>query len=270
MPAWRSPRVRLGVTASLIVLIACAIVLTPYLLHDDDAEAPDTLNSEIASVDLPQSEPDTTPRSLKRPLVMPVAFSPPPEFSWSSLVDTSGSDGGAGLSPDTTSEPVIDWLGQNPLVGQGIVWPETDCSDCEPAPRQRYQATHPLFIELGTAAPAGGGGGGAPGATELPSLTVTDYEPPIIPGNGPGDSGPNTQSGPSENGDPGPPNPPGQPGGPTGPNEPNDPRDPDGPEEPDPTPPDVVQVPEPASFVMAGMGALSFMIRARLARKRRG
>jgi hypothetical protein len=270
MPAWLSPRVRLGVTASLIVLIACAIVLTPYLFHEDDAEAPGTLASEIASVDLPTSQAPEMRRSLKHPLVMPVAFSPSQPLSWQTILDTSGSDGEPGPSPSTSPEPEIDWLGQNPLVSQGIVWPAVDCGDCGPAPRNGFQVTHPLFIELGTAGAPGGGGGGAPGPTAFPSVTITDYEPPPMPGNGPGDQGANTQSNPPDDGDP---KPPGQPIGPTGPNDPNapnGPRDPNGPTEPDPTRPDVVQVPEPTSFVIAGMGALSFMIRARLARQRRG
>lgn len=262
MPAWLSPRVRLGATVLLIVLIACAIVLTPYLFHDE-ADAPDSLTSASATVDLSASSSPSLPRRATSHPFIPVAYPHSNELSLPTNSDTYASDSDSESDPsaETTAEPVIDWLGQNPLAGQGIAWPLSDCLDCGPTPRQPRQFTHLLFFEITPGgAPGGGGGGGAAGPTELPPVTVTDFEPPTTAGDGPGD-GTSTPPGP-ENGPPDGRTGPDQPNGPKGPGDPGDPIG------PDPHEPPVVQVPEPASFVMAGAGALSFMIRAHLSRKR--
>jgi hypothetical protein len=270
MPAWLSPRVRLGATASLIVLIACALLLTPHLFHDDDADAPVSLTSESASVDLLAPSPlsPVLPRRVPRLAIdgsVP-GSSPPSRALWlRNDLDSPANDTESDSSPAAAPDPVVDWVGQNPFAAQGVAWPLFDCPDCGPTPRLSSQFTHPLFFEIAAGGGPGGGvgGGRAPDSDTLPPVTVTDFDTPPTSGNGPGDQ---TSSTPD---DPGPP----RDGGPkppidlNGPEGPGDPHNPDG---PDPGTPEVVQVPEPSAFVMAGMGVLSVMTRARLARKRRG
>jgi hypothetical protein len=166
-----------------------------------------------------------------------------------SPASNSESDSSGDAAPDS----VVDWLGQNPLAAQGITWPLPDCLDCNSTPRSQF--THPLFFEIVSGGGSGGGGGSesTPGTDALPPVIVTDFAPPTDKGNGPGDQGgPSTSDGPS----------------------PSNPRDrptsdPTDPNEPDPQPTDVLQVPEPSTLIMAGAGALGFMIRGRLTRKRR-
>ena len=287
MPAWLSPRVRLGVTASLIVLIACALLLTPHLFHDDDPDAPGSLTTESASIDLPPASlPSSTLPVLPRLVTSPAIDNPapgalPPLHSPSPATGADGTEGGSDSSADTAPDIVLDWLAQNPLADQGIALPSSDCVDCDSTPRQVARlstANGPLFA-LG---PGGGGGGGGGGsfASGLSAGTsgLVDTSTPTNQGSGPRDRGVSTP--PVDGGSPGGPNPPGnppgQPIGPTGPNGPKgpegpgDPNDPENPDGPGPHDPPVAQVPEPSSLIVAGAGALSFMIRARLARKRRG
>jgi PEP-CTERM motif len=270
MPAWLSPRVRLGVTVSLIVLIACAIVLTPYLFHDD-ADAPGSLTSESASIDLLPSSPPppVLPRSVRPAIdgLVPLSLPPSREASLPNGSDTYASEAATDSSPDDAAKPVPDWFEPSALAAQGIPWSSIDCVDCGPTPSQvAMLKQQPIYLS-----PGGGSGGGGGGGLAAPSMvspaTVTDVEPPTAQGDGPGD-GPSTPPGPPGNGPNPPTNPPTTPVAPTDPHGPEGPGDPGDPIEPDPHEPPVVQVPEPASLVMAGAGALSFMIRGHLSRKR--
>jgi hypothetical protein len=184
--------------------------------------------------------------------------------------DTYGNESASGSSPNNASDPVVDRLGQNPLASQGIALPLSDCVDCNATPRNvaaLSTANGPMFAS----GPGGGGGGGGfaqgPGSS-TPALLDTNT--PTTPGSGSGDRG-GSPPPPDDGGGPKPPaDPPVRPISPTGPNDPDGPDDPGNPLGPGPQPPEVVQVPEPSALVTAGMGALSFMIRVRLARKRRG
>ena len=295
MPAWLSPRVRLGVTASLIVLIACALLLTPHLFHDDDPDAPGSLTTESASIDLPPASPPSStllvlPRQVTSPAIdYPAPGALPPLHSPSPATGADGTDGGSDSSADTAPDIVLDWLAQNPLADQGIALPSSDCVDCDSTPRQVARlstANGPLFA-LGPGGGGGGGGGGVGGsASGLSAGTsgLVDTSTPTTQGSGPGDQSVSTP--PDDRGNPGGPNPPGnppgQPIGPTGPNgpdgpkgpggpgDPTGPNDPGNPDAPGPHDPPVAQVPEPSSLIVAGAGALSLMIRAHRARKRRG
>ena len=263
--------------ASLILLIAGALLVTPQLFHDDNANAPGSLTSVNASIDLHSASPPPSPvvpRYVPRLLTRDALSSPslPPPTRDASLPTGSDTHPGEPVSdslPDRASDPVVDWLGQNPLAAQGIALPLSGCVDCDTTPRHVTKlstANGPMFAS----GPGGSGGGFAPGpGSNTPGLVNPNT--PTTPGSGPGDQGSTpADDGGNPGGPPPPTNPPGEPISPPGPNGPDGPRDPGDPTGPDPQPPEVVQVPEPSALVMAGMGALSFMIRARLARKRRG
>ena len=266
MPVWLTPRIRLGATAVLIVLIAGALLVTPQLFHDDNANAPGSLTSVNASIDLHTVPP---PPSRKPPIVLPhVVLSEPDSTLPSQSLRQGARNGDAAASTSSTQADQ-----------------STQASDAEPDPEsQATQAAQdstndsagpsyslasdgsssggsaPSAANGSLVSPSGGGGaggprggtpkqqqpiplgydnGGSPGPVLVPPVTPPPViQPVVLPPNG------------SVNGDfSGPP-----------------PTDPPG---PPPIDPPVVQVPEPTSFVMAGMGALGFMIR-RLARKRRG
>ena len=292
MPAWLSPRVRLGVTASLIVLIACALLLTPHLFQDDDPDSPASLTTESASIDLPPaSTPPSTlpvlPRQVTPPAIdNPVPSALPPLHTPPPATGAHGTGGGSDSSADTAPDIVLDWLAQNPLADQGIALPSSDCVDCDSTPRQVARlstANGPLFALGPGGGGGGGGGGGSASGLSAGTSGLVDSSTPVQ-GSGPADQGVSTPPDDGGNpGDPNPPgNPPGQPIGPTGPNgpdgpkgpegpgDPTNPNDPENPDGPGPHDPPVAQVPEPSSLIVAGAGALSFMIRAHLARKRRG
>ncbi|HVQ16042.1 MAG TPA: PEP-CTERM sorting domain-containing protein [Vicinamibacterales bacterium] len=269
MPAWLPPRVRLGVTASLVVLIACTLLVAPHLFHDGAAGAPSSLTTESASIDLPLASPPSSPvlpNQISGPAVeTPAPFSLPPSRNPSSAPrsDSHATAAEPNVPPAGASAAVINWAGQNSLATQGIAWPLSDCLDCISTPGQvaTFSANGARF--------AGGGGGFASGAgSGAPGLADTSN--PTTPGSGPSDQ---VLAPPGGGSNPGGPNlpttPPNRPVTLTGP-EGSDDGDPGDPIGPDPQQPPMVQVPEPASLVMAGAGALTLMIRARLARKRRG
>jgi len=260
MPAWLTPRIRLGATALLIVLIAGALLVTPQLFHEDNAHAPGSLTSVNASIDLHTVPP---PPSRKPPIVLPHVVLDEPDVTprppsprrlspgdvasqTAAQADSADStESGSDLRSPTDQRSTGDSAGPSYSLGSdgsagpnqsaanGVMVPPSGCADCSSGgPRggtPKPQQPIPLGYD--------NGGGSAPGPVAVPSITPPSVIQPIAPppnGSGSGD-------------DPGPPIEP--------PIEPPD--------------PPVVQVPEPTSFVMAGMGALGFMIR-RLARKRRG
>jgi len=264
MPAWLTPRVRLGATASLIVLIAAALGVTPHLFHDDAADAPGSLSSLNSSIDLhavpppPSRKPpivlphivlseiDSTPRPPSGPLSPPrgaadggASYSTQtdsPESAQSAESDQTsqageGSQGdSAGPSYSLASDGSQGGGGGAPFAANGILVPPSAASGGLRGGAPKQQQPIPLGYDSGGVPPP-------PPPVVVPSVVPPVVVQPVtLPPNGSG-SGDN-------------------PGDPPPPIKPPD--------------PPVVQVPEPASLAMAGLGALSFMIRARLAPKRRG
>jgi hypothetical protein len=265
MPVWLTPRVRLGVTASLIALITCGLLVTPYLFHDDAAGTSDSLTSVNASIDLHTVPP---PPSRKPPIVLPhlVLSEPdstlPPQSLRQSarngggLASTGSTQGAQSTQGDQQADPVSTAQAAQDSTtysaGPSYSLASDGSSSGGAAPSAATGSLAPPSVG-GVGGDAGGtrvgspkqqqpvplgyGSGGSPAPVSIPPVVPPPViQPVVLPPNG------------SVNGDfSGPP--------------PTDP--------PPPIDPPVVQVPEPTSFVMAGVGALGFMIR-RLARKRRG
>ncbi len=272
MPAWLTPRVRLGVTASLVVLIACTLLVAHDLFHDGAADAPSSLTTESASIDLPLAAPPSSPvvpDQISGPAVeTPVPFSLPPSRNPSSAPrsDSHGTAAESDWPPAGMPAAVVNWAEQNTLAMQSIEWPLSDCLDCSSAPGQ-------VAVFSANGAMFGGGFGGGVGFASGAGIGATglaDTSNPTTPGSGLSDQGMLAPSGGSNPDSLNlPTTPPDQPVALMGP-EGSDDGDPGNPIGPDPQQPPMVQVPEPASLGMAGAGALTVLIRARLARKRRG
>lgn len=271
MPVWLTPRVRLGVTAALIVLIACGLLVTPYLFHDDVADAPTSLTSINSSVDLHTVPP---PPSRKPPIVLPhvvlsdIDSTPrPPSGPLSQRRGVAGGD----ASGSTTSSTQAD----SPESTQSAESDQTSQAD----QNSQGDSAGPSYTLASDGSPGGGSSGGSPGGGGAPFGANGILVPPSA-GSGDTRGGTPKQQQPiplGYNSGVVPPPPPPVvippvvppvvvqpvtlPTVGSGPG--------DNPGDPPPDPP-VVQVPEPASLAMAGIGALGFIIRARRARKRRG
>lgn len=249
MPAWLSPRVRLGVMASVIVVIVCALLLTP---GSSDSDPPP--GSVATSVPTPTIEPSgaTLPPTYRTPMrALPQAVvdsfaltgrserlkitesswrnSSPPS-STGSLPGVEASTQLVGADPATWSglQATPDGFGEFVLADRGIHLDWHGCADCDtPGPINR--------VPWGGVGWPGGGGGEAPpnGLTESgnpsPEL-LDDVDGSPLPG---GDS-------------------------------PNDPPDSEGPR---PQPPDPVPVPEPSTVTLM-CAAFSVMIGTSRARRR--
>ena len=203
-----------------------------------------------------------------------------------------GTDAASDWSSYGTPDPLVDLLAQNPLLAQGIALPPPACMDCASSPRPSLFFPSPILYGLVSRSGAGVGGGAAGSGALLP-LIASDLDTATTQGKGTSDavSAPHGRSGhspdnstgdgpdnstehgpdsmehgrdtstddPPANWPTGPAHPsgtygPGQPGDLTGVGEPGAP---------------VQQVPGPSSLIIAGAGALSFMIRAHFARKKR-
>ena len=265
MPAWLTPRIRLGATASLIVLIAVGLLVTPQLFHDDDADAPVSLTSVNSSVESATrslrhrvagrrlccltsvlDKPDSTPRPPS-----PRQLSPTGGASASTQADPPTSE----QESPTAQDSAHDSFGPSySLASDGSAG-----ADGSTGPGQF--AANGLVVP-----PSGGASGGPRGAARNSSSRCLLAMAPAVAVHPvllcrPGDRTcqrdsnrsrchPMVQAAVMMRGH-------------------RKARHPSIRRSEPPDPP-MVQVPEPTSFVMAGMGALSFMIRARLARKRRG
>jgi hypothetical protein len=251
MPTWLSPRVRLGVTASVIVVSVCTFLLTTG--RTDSESSPSSVATPDTEPPPPRatatSLPDTPMPALPQAVITALGLGSS-DSSTGALPDipastpgnaaskgdrfesTWGTDASSqliGLNPDALSglDAASDVFGEFVLAEQAIdlEWP--GCADCGP------QGPSNLVPWGGTSLP--GAGSGAPGGevnlTELGNPSAEEiprFELPLPPG-----------------GDPTP--------------EPPD-------EEPLPKPP-VVPVPEPSSATLMG-AALSLLIGATRARKR--
>ena len=266
MSARLLPRVRLGVMASVFVLILCALLLTPH--GYDNRHTPDPDSRPSAAIDRIEATPQTTNSpELEPPATDPLtsfSVAPSPITLTTNVAQTTAeSDGALDSSSPAVSEPAFDWLGANPLADHGILMPLPGCRDCDPVPGQSA-GLFPSSISGGAAGSGGGGGtGGGGGAGQARSLgltiPLTDSNPLIFSDNIVGGGDPGASAPPLDTKRP-----------PDGPNVGNG----GTPVQPialiDPRPPDVAQVPEPTALVLTGAGALGFMIRVGLARKRRG
>ena len=182
--------------------------------------------------------------------------------------------------PDSDETKTLDWLEQSALANYGVMMPPTGCVDCDAAPYQVARLGSHDGILMGVSGGGGGGGvvvgsgggvvgesGGGIGVGTGPSIQtlvspITGTED--VPFGGVGSGAPSTPQG-GRGGDEG--------GRGRGGNLPNG--LPDSVVLPDPKAlhtvlPPAVSVPEPSSFVMAGIGLAGFLAGRRFSRKQRG
>ena len=235
MPAWLSPRVRLGVMASGTVVIVCALLLTPGSSDSD----PPPGSGATPTIEPPRATPSPTSRTrvhaLPQAVVTALALTPSESSpSESSPSESSTSESTTGALPGLAASTQLDlanpetWTGlqETPDVfgefvlgdrGIRLDWP--GCADCAtPGPTN-------MVPWGGVGSPGGGGGTGREGDGAGGSPALSEVPPP----------GDLTQSGnpspsPPWGGDPTP-----------------DPHDGD---RPDPEPPGVVPVREPSTVTL--------------------
>ncbi len=259
MPTWLSPRVRLGVTASVIIVILCTLLLTadrsdndssPSSVTTPDNESPPASATEPSSSGTPMPalpQAVITALNLGQPLdsatdALPGTAAPATDLAGltqdvlAPLLDRDVSTDLAALSPETLSgvQDASAGFGDLVLAQPGIHLNWTGCTECEP------EGPTSLVPWGGITLP--GGGGGESGVVSLltqsgnPSpVVIPPFVEPLPPGGNPPGGNP--------------------PGG-----------DPDPPEEPRPKLP-VVPVPEPSTVTLAG-AALGLVIGGARGRKR--
>ena len=255
MSAWLSPRVRLGVTASVVLVIVCTLLLTA--VRSDYSQPPGYVGTpEIEPLGAPAAAPSSslTPMPALPQAVVTALGLRPSDSSTDALPGTAASmsssadfeldvitsmpDGGestelAGQDSELSSLQLTpDGFGEFVLAERGIHFDWKGCTECErPGPTN--------LVPGGGVGMPGSGGGGPAGVSYLPelgnqsSVEIPGLEETLPPGGNPPE------------GDPTP-----------------DPPD----DEPRPKPPGV-PVPEP-STVMLMSAALSLVIGGTRARKR--
>ncbi len=203
MPAWLSPRVRLGMMVSVIAASVCAHLLTPARSESDDHQ-PDALDRPVASTASPAATASSTHAS--RPIVLPQAVinslglrSSGPSSEASSGTASSGSSKSAAADPDAWSRLAVeDTYGELVLAERGIALTWPGCLDCT-APHASQIPFGPVFTRAGGSGSSGGAGsvgglGNAGGAGFLSDATppngLTEFGDPSLQalgrGNGPG------------------------------------------------------------------------------------
>jgi PEP-CTERM motif-containing protein len=243
MPAWLSPRVRLGVMVSVIGLIVCALLLTPSRSDNDD-DPPDALVQPSVSTAPVTATPLATYKPRAVALPQTVINTLRLRSSESSNVPLPGASGSVQLGspePETWSSlpGAPDLFGDFVIAERGIVlnWP--GCADCD--------ASRPRSI-----LPWGGVGWPEAGGGITEDGPLPDLAPPI----GVTELGNSSLEENGGDGD-GPPRHP-----------PTDPPPGDD-DDPDPEEPPNVPVPEPSTVSLIAVAAFGAMVRARRVRKRK-
>lgn len=254
MPAWLSPRVRLGVMVSVIVLIVCALLLTPGRSDGDD-DPPDALAQSTAASAPATATPLATykPRAVALPqAVITTLRLRSSESSNDPLPGASGSGHWGSPEPETWSSlpGAPDMFGDFVLADRGILlnWPE--CADCDGS---RLRSIGP-WGGVGWS----GAGGGVTEDGPLPDLTppngVTELANLSLEGTGDGDGDLSTPLR-YPRIDP-----------PPGDDDDSDPRTRESMRSPEQPP--VVPVPEPSTLSLMTVAAFGLMVRARRMPKR--
>jgi hypothetical protein len=251
MPAWLTPRVRLGVMVSIIGLIVCALLLTPGR-SDNDGDAPDALAPPTVSTAPVVATPLATykPRAIALPQVVIETLrlrsseSANESLPGATTGSTESADAGPDAGPDAWSRLVAqDVYGELVLAEPGILLNWSGCVDCT-APHAPLIPLSPVYTR-----PFGGGGGGTGGAL-LPDVTppigVTELGNPTLEETGPGDGRGSTPPG----------------------DLPRDPPPGDD-DDPDPEKPPFVPVPEPSTVSLMTVAAFGVMVRAQRGRIRK-
>jgi hypothetical protein len=250
MPLWLTPRVRLGVTAAVIVLILSVFLLTPG--GTTDAVTP---TGQTSSTAVNHSVADDYPSHYKPyiPTLPVIDWAPATNSIGSAIVLDRGLGGTNAQEKHPNSEPETDWIAENLLAAQSIPL-STVCLDCGP-PGLLAGLVLPLAGAPGGAlgGTGGVGGGGGGGGVYLTAL-AGNRQNRRAAGDGPGGDKPDSDT--RTNGA----------NRTTGWSEPDYP----GQDAPGPNQPRVAQVPEPSSIVVVVACALGFTIRHRLAANRRG
>jgi len=248
MPLWLTPRARLGVTASVIILILCVFLLTSG--GSDRADTPTTHNP---AADSQEENAPVTPHVRYIPRILPLPTLGEPLDGSSSSVTTDGRVERPGSGGDiafeitglqATEEP-SGWLQGSPFTPEVFLTPALACGECDSGFGQLQDLAQPgavATVPFGYAVSPGGIILGS----RVPQGSTGPTEPtPIKPSGSGVPSSPGPPAGPSGN-------PPDAP-----PGDPEDPEDP-GPEEPP------IEVPETATILLAGIGALSLTVGCRL------
>jgi len=182
MPAWLSPRVRLGVMVSVIAVSVCAHLLTPARSESD--HQPNALDPPVASTAPAAATPSSTHSS--KPIALPQAVinslglrSSGPSSESSSGTASSGSSKSAAADPDAWSRLAVpDTYGELVLAERGVALTWPGCLDCT-APHAPQIPFGPFFTRAGGSGSTGGAGsaggaGNAGGAGFLPDATSPD------------------------------------------------------------------------------------------------
>jgi hypothetical protein len=250
MPLWLTPRVRQGVTASVIVLILSVFLLTPGETTDAVTLMPQTssaaLNDPVAD-DYPSHYKPYIPTL---PTVTDWQQFPATTSVGRAIILDRGLDDATVEEERPDSAPTPDWFAENLLAAQGILLSSTVCLDCEPPGLLAGLSLPVSGIPQGGG--LGGDGGGGGGDIAMPDDDKFRTNPGASVG-GSGSSESDTVTPP-------------KPGNLVTLTEPGTP----GSEPPGPNPPEIEQVPEPSSVFLAVACALGFTVRRRLAANRRG
>jgi len=179
MPAWLSPRVRLGVMVSVIAVSVCAHLLTPARSESD--HQPDALDPPVASTVPAAATPSSTHTS--KPIALPQAVinslglrSSASSSDSSSGTASSGSSKSAAADPDAWSRLAVqDTYGELVLAERGVALTWPGCLDCT-APHAPQIPFGPSFTRAGGSGSTGGAGsaggaGNAGGSGFLPDAT---------------------------------------------------------------------------------------------------